>query len=105
MLVTGDEIQIGKFRLVFLTRPTTAETRTFRWICACAYPEPVVKSCSARVGRRPSMLSWSARSSSDFGYEPAILEGCGERNRDRWGGYFATDLEGHLHTTVELNML
>ena len=56
-------------------------------------------------GRRPSMLSWSARSSSDFGYEPAILEGCGERNRDRWGGYFATDLEGHLHTTVELNML
>src|SRR4029077_20170528 len=28
VLVNGDEIQIGKFRLVFLTRPTTAETRT-----------------------------------------------------------------------------
>lgn len=34
VLVNGDEIQIGKFRLVFLTRPTTAETRTFRWIGA-----------------------------------------------------------------------
>ena len=50
VLVNGDEIQIGKFRLVFLTRPTTAETRTFRWIGACAHPDDAVKSCSAGWG-------------------------------------------------------
>ena len=53
MLVNGDEIQIGKFRLVFLTRPTTAETRTFRWIGACAHPDDAVKSCSAGWPNRP----------------------------------------------------
>jgi hypothetical protein len=53
VLVNGDEIQIGKFRLVFLTRPTTAETRTFRWIGACAHPDDAVKSCSAGWPNRP----------------------------------------------------
>ena len=53
VLADGDEIQIGKFRLVFLTRPTTAETRTFRWIGACAHPDDAVKSCSAGWPNRP----------------------------------------------------
>ena len=78
MLVNGDEIQIGKFRLVFLTRPTTgeqAETTIFR-------PPLVVRGT-------PPMAAVD---------EPSAVSRCREREEPRSIASSAIDMRAVLDT-------
>ena len=80
VLVNGDEIQIGKFRLVFVTRPTTAETRTFRWIGACAHPDDAVRVArpDGLIGRTIDSTRLARSAHSLLRVTPAASP------RDRW---------------------
>jgi hypothetical protein len=65
---------------VFLTRPTTAETRTFRWIGACAHPDDAVRVArpDGLIGRTIDSTRLARSAHSLLRVTPAASP------RDRW---------------------